>query len=216
MKRNLLLIITMLVLTTTIAGCGNGKSNKKKQENTSTYVNETENTSNDVAVKEPETKHTISAVKEDDAVIDFNGIKLPINITYQEFLNFMEENNWEWTSAYAVDEEDLPNESKGDYSGECYLNTNCGRVVVRFMANEDNTCSVLRNVKFDQPNISIAGISINTPAEVVKEVLEIEHVGKSSMGFYLDDYLFINYIDDNYLHEGYDTISVERKFFHMR
>lgn len=216
MKRNLLLIITMLVLTTTIAGCGNGKSDKKKQENTSTYVNETENTSNDVAVKEPETKHTISAVKEDDAVIDFNGIKLPMNITYQEFLNFMKENNWEWTSAYAVDEEDLPNESKGDYHGACYLNTNCGRVYISFMPNEDKTFSVLRYVRFDQTNISIAGITINTPLEAVKEVLETESEWDNGIAFYLDDYLFIEYIDDNYLNEGYDTICVERKFFHMR
>ena len=205
-----------MILTTTIAGCGNAKSDNKNQGNTSTYVNETKNNSKDVSTKEPETKHTISAVKEDEAVIDFNGIKLPINITYQEFLIFMEEYNWKWTSAYAVDEEDLPNESKGDYDGECYLDTNCGRVLIRFMPNEDETFSVLRYVRFDQTNISIAGISINTPFEAVKEVLEIEHVGDYSIAFYLDDYLFINYVDDNYLNEGYDTICVERKFFHMR
>lgn len=158
----------------------------------------------------------ISAVKESEAYIDFDGIKLPMDITYQEFLEFMANNNWEWTAAYTVDESDLPNEEKGMFHGECYLMTNCGRVKVRFMPSEDESHSVLRYVKFEQTNISIAGITRETSIETIEKVLSLKSKSDTGISFYLDDHLIITFADDNFLQDGYDAITVGRKFFHMR
>lgn len=165
--------------------------------------------------KENKTETKITKMKESEAYIDFDGVKLPIDITYKEFLDLMEANDWKWYSQYGVDKDDLPNEEKGDFHGECYLSTNCGVVNVRFMPNEDKTCSVLRYVHFTDSNISIAGITINTPLEKIKEVLESEE-SETALSFYLDDYLNVDFIDDNYLEDGYDSIKVGRVFFHMR
>ncbi len=199
MKKRFLVLTAVAALMVAMTACGSSDSAKDDSDK-----------------KDSKKKNKIVAVKEEDAVIDFDGVELPIDITYQEFLEFMEENDWEWTSAYGEDEDELPNEAKGDFDGGCYLNTNCGRVYVFFMDSEDKSCSVFRYVRFEQDDISVSGITIDTPVEKVAKVLELESEYESGISFYLDDHLTVTYVDDNFLNEGYDCIFVERTFFHMR
>lgn len=214
MKKNLLLVIMMLIFTTTIVACGKDDTNKKEQESVSTNVQETESNSDSTEIKEteskepetkePETKNepVITTVKEEDAVIDFNGVKLPVTITWEDFKVFMTENNWTFKDS----EDYFPGKR---LSGDGYVYTNCGPVYFSFNKNEDKTKSVLMRVVYYNfevtGSISISGISYNTS----KELLDA-YITPIENKYYLDEYLSAE------INEKEGNFIIERTHFNLR
>lgn len=214
MKKNLLLVVMMLIFTTTIVACGKDDTNKKEQESVSTNVQETESNSDSTEIKEteskePETKEpetkkepVISTVKEEDAVIDFNGVKLPVTITWEEFKVVMTENNWTFKDS----EDNFPGKR---LSGNGYIYTNCGPVRFFFSENEAQTESVLMKVVIYKDDvtspINISGISYN----ISKELLS-SYITPIDDDYYLDEYLSVK------INEDQNTFSIKRTFFHKR
>lgn len=208
-KKNLLVVIMMLALTATIVACGKDDTNKKEQESVSTNVQEAESNSDSTEIKEteskePETKKepVISTVKEEDAVIDFNGVKLPVTITWEEFKVFMTENNWTFKDS----EDNFPGKR---LSGGGYIYTNCGPVDFLFNKNEDKTKSVLMkviyyNFEVTEP-ISISGISYNTSKELLGT-----YIAPIEDKYYLDEYLSVD------INEEEGNFIIERTHFNLR
>lgn len=233
-KKGLNLLVALLFTAVALTGCGEKETSASQKDTEKEVIKEdvveskenVENDSTENDTEDPvletiiesitEIEPVISTMKESEAYIDFDGIKLPMDITYKEFLEFMANNNWKWIAAYTYGEGDLPNEEKGKFYGACYLMTNCGMVFVRFMPSEDESYSVLRYVNFEQTNISIAGITRETSIEAIEKVLSLESKWDMGISFYLDDYLTISFVDDNFLEDGYDAITVSREQFHMR
>ena len=182
---------------------------KKEQESVSTNVQETESNSDSTEIKEPETKEpetkkepVISTVKEEDAVIDFNGVKLPVTITWEEFKVFMTENNWTFKDS----EDNFPGKR---LSGGGYIYTNCGPVDFLFNKNEDKTKSVLMkviyyNFEVTEP-ISISGISYNTSKELLGT-----YIAPIEDKYYLDEYLSVD------INEEEGNFIIERTHFNLR
>lgn len=218
MKKKLVTLAMVSVLTMALVACGNESNNNNteansnkvntesdsvKDDNESSNVEQSENTE----TKEPETEKApaISAVKEEEAVIDFDGVKLPMTITWDEFKQFMTDNGW----TFEDDEDEFPCEKHPLY-GNGFINTNCGKVRFNFQENEDNTQAVLMGVTayrvYCPATISISGINAETSIDALKEILT--PVENSETGFYLDDYLEVNVNDA--------AFSVSRTFFHMR
>lgn len=214
MKKNLLLVIMMLIFTTTIVACGKDDTNKKEQESVSTNVQETESNSDSTEIKEteskePETKEpetkkepVISTVKEEDAVIDFNGVKLPVTITWEEFKVVMTENNWTFKDS----EDNFPGKR---LSGNGYIYTNCGPVRFYFNDNETQTESVLMKVVIYKDDvtkpINISGISYDTS----KELLD-SYITPIDDYYYLDEHLSVK------INEDQNSFTIKRTFFHQR
>lgn len=156
-------------------------------------------------------KEKIGPVAEENAYVNFDGVKLPMTITWEDFQDFMDEHDW----TFIDDEDEFPHEGH-DYGGG-YINTNCGEVYFYFMDNEDDTGFELRSVNFDYDDtdgkVSCQGITNSTKREQVDKVLEIEFENDDCISYYLDDYLTISLVD---LWEGKYTIHVERTMHHMR
>lgn len=217
MKRKLITLAMVSVLTLALVACGskennntetnsnkaNTESDSAKDNTEGSTIDQSENT--ETKNTETEKTPTISAVKEEDAVIDFDGVKLPITISWEEFKQFMTDNNW----TFEDDEDEFPCEKHPLY-GNGFINTNCGKVYFNFQENEDNTEAVLMDVTayrvYCPATISISGINAETSIETLKEILT--PVENSETGFYLDDYLEVNINDA--------AFSVSRTFFHMR
>lgn len=217
MKKKLVTFAMVSVLTMALVACGNEGNNNNTEANSNKVNTESESAkdnaesskveqSENTETKEPETEKTpvISAVKEEEAVVDFDGVKLPMTITWEEFKQFMADNGW----TFEDDEDEFPNEK--DLSGGGLVNTNCGKVKFRFDENEDGTQSVLMSVlaysAYSPATISISGINAETSIEELAKVLK--PIENNEAGFYLDDYLEV------YVSEA--TFSIVRTFFHMR
>ena len=218
MKKKLVTLAMVSVLAVSLVACGNesnntnanADSNKVNVENDSTK-NDTESSTLEQS-KETETKETevekapatITTVKEAEAIIDFDGVKLPMAISWEEFKQFMVDNSW----TFEDEEDDFPSES--NLLGNGFVNTNCGKVHFKFNKNEDGTKSVLMSVtvyKSYSPNtVSIAGINTETTIDELSEVLTT--VEDRDNKFYLDDYLTVTIADESF--------SVNRTYFHMR
>jgi len=144
-------------------------------------------------------------VKEEEAVVDFDGVKIPMTITWEEFKQVMADNNW----TFEDDEDDFPCE-KHPLHGKGFINTNCGKVSFNFQKNADETEAVLMAITaykaYCPATISISGINAETSVDTLKEILT--PIEDSDVGFYLDDYLKV-YVSDTQL-------SISRTFFHMR
>lgn len=218
MKKKLVTLVMVSALATSLVACGsnsnntntNADSNKVNVESDSTKKeteNSTEEQSKDTETKENEADKStvISAVKEEDAVIDFDGVKLPMSISWEEFKQFMADNNW----TFEDDEDEFPCEKHPLY-GNGFINTNCGKVSFNFQQNADKTEAVLMGVVaykvYCPATISISGINAETSIDTLKEILT--PIEDSETGFYLDDYLKV-YVSDTQL-------SISRTFFHMR
>lgn len=211
MKKRVWLRLCCMVLMTCVlmVGCGN-ESSKVNVENDSTkndIESSTAEQSKDTETTETEVEKApvISAVKEEDAVVDFDGIKLPMTITWEEFKQFMTDNGW----TFEDDKDEFPCE-KHPLHGRGFINTNCGKVSFNFQENADKTEAVLMSVVaykvYCPATISISGINAETSIDTLKEILT--PVENSETGFYLDDYLEV-YVGDA-------AFSVSRTFFHMR
>ena len=141
MKKKLVTLAMVSVLTMALVACGNESSNNNtvadsnkvnterdsaKDNTEGSTVDQSENTE----TKETETENTpaISAVNEEDAVIDFDGVKLPMTISWEEFKQFMTDNGW----TFEDDEDEFPCEKHPLY-GNGFINTNCGKVYFNFL-----------------------------------------------------------------------------------
>lgn len=222
MKRRLVTLIMMSALTMALVACGKESGNANVDAGNSSInvesdstKNETENATENATVEsttDSETQNveeekapaTITTVKEADAVVDFDGIKLPMTITWEEFKQFMADNNW----TFEDDEDDFPTDS--NLLGNGFVNTNCGKVHFKFNKNEDGTKSVLMSVTvyktYSPATVSIAGINIETTTDELSKVLAT--VEDRDDKFYLDDYLTVTIADESF--------SVNRTYFHMR
>lgn len=218
MKKKLVTFAMVSALAMALVACGNEGSNNDAETSTNKVNTEsdsakdnTENSkveqSENTETKEPETEKApvISAVKEEDAVIDFDGVKLPMTITWEEFKQFMTDNGW----TFEDEEDEFPCEKHPLY-GFGFINTNCGKVHFNFQENADKTEAVLMDVVaykvYCPTTISISGINAETSVADLKAVLT--PVENSEDSFYLDDYLIVTVNET--------AFSVERTFFHMR
>ena len=216
MKKRLLTLIMMFALTMGLVACGsNDKTNDKTNTglgNADVNVEDSKNDSSESLSTDSETVDTeeektpvISPVKEEEAVIDFDGVKLPLTITWEEFKQFMTDNGW----TFEDDEDDFPGEKRG-LTGNGFIKTNCGKVFFHFDENEDKTQSVLMYVTayrvYCPATISISGINADTPLDMLSAVLT--PVENSDTSFYLDEYLTVNSNDA--------AFTIDRVFFHMR
>ena len=222
MKRRLVTLIMMSVLTMGLAACGkesgnanvdagnsnvNVESDSTKNETENATENATVESTTDSATQNTEAEKTsvISAVKEEEAVIDFDGVKLPMTISWDEFKQFMADNGW----TFEDDEDEFPGGDK-PLKGRGYINTNCGKVYFSFRENADETQAVLVDVEIYSVNcpatISISGININTSADELSKVLA--PVENAPNRFYLDQYLTVQ-VDDA-------GMFISRTYFHMR
>lgn len=218
MRKKIVTLIMMSVLTMGLVACGKesdnsnadvGNSNVNVESNTqenNTDVSTTEPTADaETQDAEADKEPVISAVKEEDAVVDFDGIKIPMTITWEEFKQVMADNNW----TFEDDEDDFPCE-KHPLHGKGFINTNCGKVSFNFQKNADETEAVLMAITaykaYCPATISISGINAETSVDTLKEILT--PIEDSDVGFYLDDYLKV-YVSDTQL-------SISRTFFHMR
>lgn len=156
-------------------------------------------------------KEKIGPVAEKDAYVNFDGVKLPMTISWDDFQKFMDKHDW----TFIDDEDEFPHE--GHEYGGGYINTNCGKVHFYFMDNEDKTGFELRNVSFDYDDltkkVSCQGITTSTKKEELDKVLELEFENEYGVSYYLDDYLTI-YLGD--LWKGHYSIIIERTMHHMR
>lgn len=220
MKRKLVTLIMMSVLTMGLVACGSEKdttntsaeSNKVNVEseainadNANTDSSSVEaTTDSEIQNVEAEETPAITTVKEEEAVVDFDGVKLPMTISWEEFKQFMADNGW----TFEDDEDEFPTESKLTAGG--FVNTNCGKVHFKFNKNEDGTKSVLMSVtvyKSYSPNtVSIAGINTETTKEALANILEA--VDGRDDKFCLDTYLAVTIADESF--------SINRTYFHMR
>lgn len=218
MRKKLVTLIMMSVLTMGLVACGSEKdtTNTSAESNNVNVESNAQENNIDVSTTEPTTDEetqnveadkapAISAVKEEEAVIDFDGVKLPMAISWEEFKQFMADNNW----TFEDDEEDFPGGDK-PLKGRGYVNTNCGKVYFSFRENADETQAVLVDVEIYAVNcpatISIAGININTSADELSKVLT--PVENAPNRFYLDTYLTVQ-VDDA-------GMFISRTYFHMR
>jgi len=217
MRKKLVILMMMSLLTMGLVACGSEKdtTNTSAESNNVNVESNAQENNIDVSITEPTTDAetqdveadkapAISTVKEEEAIIDFDGVKLPMAISWEEFKQFMADNNW----TFEDEEDEFPNENK--LSGSGLVNTNCGKVKFRFDKNEDGTQSVLMSVLaysvYSPATISISGINAETSVEELAKVLK--PVENNEAGFYLDDYLTV------YVSEA--TFSIVRTFFHMR
>ena len=218
MKRRLVTLIMMSALTMALVACGKESGNANVDAGNSSINVESDSTKNETEnatvesttdsetqnVEEEKAPATITTVKEADAVVDFDGIKLPMTITWEEFKQFMADNNW----TFEDDEDDFPTDS--NLLGNGFVNTNCGKVHFKFNKNEDGTKSVLMSVTvyktYSPATVSIAGINIETTTDELSKVLAT--VEDRDDKFYLDDYLTVTIADESF--------SVNRTYFHMR
>lgn len=218
MRKKLVTLMMMSLLTMALVACGKESDNSNADvgnSNVNVESNAQENNT-DVSTTEPTTdaeiqdvvadkEPAISAVKEEEAVIDFDGVKVPMTITWEEFKQVMADNNW----TFEDDEEDFPGGDK-PLKGRGYVNTNCGKVYFSFRENADETQAVLVDVEIYAVNcpatISIAGININTSADELSKVLT--PVENAPNRFYLDQYLTVQ-VDDA-------GMFISRTYFHMR
>ncbi len=156
-------------------------------------------------------KEKIGPVAEEDAYVNFDGVKLSMTITWEDFLKFMDKHDW----TFIDDEDEFPHDDQ--YWGSGYIKTNCGKVDFSFMANEDETGSELRGVTFfasdTNGKISCQGITNSTKREEVDKALELESESEYCLSYYLDDYLTINMRD---LWKGKYDIHVDREMYRMR
>lgn len=222
MKKRLITFMMMAVLTMSLAACGsesdttntNAESNNASVGSEAINTDDTNTDSSNVEattdsetpnVEEEKAPATITMVKEEEAVIDFDGVKLPMTISWEEFKQFMADNNW----TFEDDEEDFPGGDK-PLKGRGYINTNCGKVYFSFRENADETQAVLVDVEIYSVNcpatISISGININTSADELSKVLT--PVENAPNRFYLDKYLTVQ-VDDA-------GMFISRTYFHMR
>ncbi len=154
-----------------------------------------------------------SPVKETDAYVDFDGVKLPLVITWPEFQKFVADNNWQFE-----DLDDFPND-KGRTSGYGTVITNCGKVNVNFMADKDGKGSVLRGVtlycNYVNDKVSISGINNDTTVLELEQVLEFKEGTDSGRTYYLDKYLYVSLMDYD-LNEGRAHVSISRELMKNR
>jgi len=220
MRKKLVTLIMMSVLTMGLVACGSEKdttnTNTSAESNNVNVESNAQENNTDVSITEPTRDEeaqnveankapAISAVKEEEAVVDFDGVKIPMTITWEEFKQVMADNNW----TFEDDEDDFPCE-KHPLHGKGFINTNCGKVSFNFQKNADETEAVLMAITaykaYCPATISISGINAETSVDTLKEILT--PIEDSDVGFYLDDYLKV-YVSDTQL-------SISRTFFHMR
>ena len=220
MRKKLVTLIMMSVLTMGLVACGSEKettnTNTSAESNNVNVESNAQENNTDVPTTEPtrdeeaqnveaDKAPAISAVKEEEAVVDFDGVKIPMTITWEEFKQVMADNNW----TFEDDEDDFPCE-KHPLHGKGFINTNCGKVSFNFQKNADETEAVLMAITaykaYCPATISISGINAETSVDTLKEILT--PIEDSDVGFYLDDYLKV-YVSDTQL-------SISRTFFHMR
>ncbi len=228
MKKKLLFVL--LIMVCCLAACGKKEEPKNETlgsidesavdiESTESGNNATsekdetvgDKTESTESVEKPVEDIVVAAVKEEDAYVDFDGVKLPVVITWDEFKEFMKENDWEFID----DEEDFPNEEK--LIGGGYINTNCGKVDFIFMKNADGTGSELRSVKFctsdTNGKISCCGITNKVKKENLDKKLDLKSESDSTITYYLDKYLYVSLVDE--YNEAYD-ISITRELYQRR
>jgi len=149
-------------------------------------------------------KTDVKPVKEEEAYIDFDGLKLPVVITRDDFRLFAEENDWEF-----IEDEEVT----------ATVITNCGVIDVKFMDNADKTGQELWDITAycDDVNgkISIAGISNDSTVLELGEVLELRHETETGKEYYLDQYLYVTLYDYD-LNEGRAHLSIERELIKSR
>lgn len=228
MKKKLLFVL--LIMVCCLAACGKKEEPKNETlgsidesavdiestesgndattEKDETVGDKTENTE---SVEKPVEDNVVAAVKEEDAYVDFDGVKLPIVITWEDFEKFMEEHNWEF-----IDErDDFPSEDK--FSGSGAIMTNCGSVDFRFMKNVDGTGSELREVMFyasyTNGKISCNGITNKVKRENLDKTLELRSENDSTISYYLDKYLYVYLVDE---YQGKFDIAIERELYPSR
>ena len=224
-KRNLLL--AMLVMTT-VSLCACGSEAETTEKNTTTKVIEQQSgstiadtTKTDETTKETTTeeiKSNITPVKEEEAVIYIDDVAIKMDQTYEEFEKLMKQNNWTVSSVY--ESPIIP--SDDDHTGVFCVKTNIGEFLIRFMSNENNTDSVIRNITIypnyittdNMEKINICGISLDTTHEEIKGKLELYSEAPTGNVYLLDDWLYLSVWDTT--SEGTSTIEIDRKIFTQR
>lgn len=184
-------------------------NSEKNNSETNTTVSPEANPSNPTE----DEKEVITAVKEEEIVVDFDGVKLPLAITWDDFKKFMTENNW----TFVDKEKNFPSDKK--FYGSGIILTNCGEVEFYFTENETNTEAVLGSIYISSDisgtKISIHGINCKTTEEKLSKVLTAKPNTEST--FYLDDFVEIRLseieIEDT---DGMVDLAIERIPFHMR
>lgn len=228
MKKRLLFVL--LIMVCCLAACGKKEEPKNETPgniNESAVDIETTESGNDVttekdktvgdktesteSVEKPVEDNVVTAVKEEDAYVDFDGVKLPMVITWEDFEKFMEEHNWEF-----IDErDDFPSEDK--FGGGGYILTNCGAVNFEFMDNADNTGFELRGLMFyasdTNGKISCNGVTNKVKREYLDKTLELRSENDSTISYYLDKYLYVYLVDE---YQGKFDISIERELYPSR
>lgn len=213
MKKKLLFVL--LVMVCCLAACG--KKEEPKNETLGSIDESAVDIESTESVEKPVEDNVVAAVKEEDAYVDFDGVKLPIVITWEDFEKFMEEHDWEFID----DRDDFPSEDQ--FSGAGEILTNCGTVDFKFMENADGTGSELRDVMFyasyTNGKISCCGITNKTKRETLDKILELESENEFSVNYYLDEYLYVALVDTYHgidEHQGDYDISIERKLYPSR
>lgn len=228
MKKKLLFVL--LIMVCCLAACGKKEEPKNETlgsidesavdiestesgKDVTTEKDETvgDKTENTESVEKPVEDNVVVAVKEEDVYVDFDGVKLPIVITWEDFKEFMKENDWEFID----NEKKFPNEKT--FTGNGRIGTNCGIVSFRFMENSDKTGSELRAVKFctsdTHGKVSCCGISNKVKREDLDKTLELESESDTTITYYLDKYLYISLVDE---YNGAYDITIKRELYPSR
>jgi len=215
MRKKFLVLATAVTLFAAMTACGSSNSAKDNtSEMASTETKEKEDKSSE-KTEETSKKGKIAPVKEEDIVVDFDGIKLPLCITWEDFQKFMTENNW----TLVDDKVSFPRYERNDFSGGGEILTNCGIVDFRFMENETNTESVLRSIYVSSDNsgtkVSVNGITCKTTEKELAKSLTAKE--GSDAVFYMDDFVVISLCETEITDtDELANLHIIRTPFHMR
>lgn len=240
MRKKFLVLAAVVTVLAAMTACGgsdsaNNATNDTKKESVSdtkkdnTNVEDpttNESEKNKVEVNKPSNPETnnsestekqeiISAAKEEEIVVDFDGVKLPLCITWEDFQKFMTEHNW----TLVDDKSSFPRYERKEFSGGGLILTNCGEVEFYFTENETNTEAVLSKVFVYSDNsgtkVSINGITCKTTEKELSKSLTAKE--GSDAVYYMDDFVEIGLceteINDT---DGMVNFYIERTPFHMR
>lgn len=193
----------------------NNSGNTEGSNDTTTSSDSTNDTTNE---PQNDSKDGIGPVKESEAVIYIDDVAIKMDQTYEEFEKLMKQNNWTISSVNLSPT--IPTDE--DRNGAFSVKTNIGEFLIRFMANENNTKSVIRNIEIypnyittdNMEKINICGITLDTTHEEIKGKLELYSELPTGNKYLLDDWLYLAVWDTT--SEGTSTIKIDRKIFTQR
>lgn len=207
-------LVTMVMCATACSKNEEPKKTTATNGDVTQEGNSNNNNNGNNSVTEPtteESKVQIKPVKEEEAYVDFDGVKLPIDISWEEFKTFVIANNWEFKSS----EDKFPSESK--LRGNAKVKTNCGLVTIYFMPDRYETKSVLEDIQIQYESltkpVSFCGITCTSKLEELDNVLEVEIESNYSKSYYIDEYLVVSMSETD---GDYYNMSVSRYNYNRR